>query len=214
VKLIRPVGSTSQTIGLFIRNNSVTTGVGLTGLAYNTAGLTAYYWIAGANAPVSIALATLASDTTAYSSGGFLDLSTSGAGAAVAGLYRFDVPNAVLASVGAAYVILLGAANMEPCTIEFQVSGLSLDDGVRAGLTALPNVAVGTRGQILTDSDVIETQGSITVQQALSTMLAALAGVTSSNGSVIASPNGGATRITATVTAANNRTAMTLTPSS
>ena len=60
---------------------------------------------------------------------------------------------------------------------------------------------------------VIETEGSITVGQALSSILASAAGVTGTGGSVFKSPNGVATRITATVNGSNERTAITLTPS-
>jgi hypothetical protein len=61
---------------------------------------------------------------------------------------------------------------------------------------------------------VVESEGSYTIQQVLSLLVAALAGVTASGGSVLKTPNGVATRITATVDGSNNRTAMTLTPSS
>lgn len=62
---------------------------------------------------------------------------------------------------------------------------------------------------------VVETQGSYTLQQAMSIILAALAGVTDDNGATIKTPNGSATRIAATIdTDADERTAMTLTPSS
>ena len=43
MKLIITKGATSVGVNVFIRDNSVTTGAGLTGLAYNTASLTAYY---------------------------------------------------------------------------------------------------------------------------------------------------------------------------
>jgi hypothetical protein len=66
----------------------------------------------------------------------------------------------------------------------------------------------------LTGATVVETQGSYTVQQAISVMLAALAGVTSSGGATFATPDGVSTRIAATTNASNERTAMTLTPSS
>jgi hypothetical protein len=61
---------------------------------------------------------------------------------------------------------------------------------------------------------VIESQGSITFQQAMSTVLAVLAGVTSDGGVTFKSPNGVSTRVAATVNALNERTAITLTPSS
>jgi hypothetical protein len=60
---------------------------------------------------------------------------------------------------------------------------------------------------------VIETEGSITVGQALSVILAAASGVTASGGAVLKDPSGTATRITATINGSNERTAMTLTPS-
>jgi hypothetical protein len=61
---------------------------------------------------------------------------------------------------------------------------------------------------------VVESNGSITLQQAVSLILAACSGVTSSGGTVLKDPSGTATRITATVDGSNNRTAMTVTPSS
>jgi hypothetical protein len=60
---------------------------------------------------------------------------------------------------------------------------------------------------------VVETEGSYTVQQVLSLVLAALAGETTDGGNTLQTPNGGATRIAATVNGSNERTAMTLTPS-
>jgi hypothetical protein len=47
----------------------------------------------------------------------------------------------------------------------------------------------------------------------MSILLSVLAGVTGTGGTVLKSPNGVATRVTATVNASNERTAMTLTPS-
>jgi hypothetical protein len=63
-------------------------------------------------------------------------------------------------------------------------------------------------------ASVVETQGSYTLQQAISIILSAVAGVSSSGGAVLESPDGVATRISATIDGSNNRTAMSLTPSS
>jgi hypothetical protein len=60
---------------------------------------------------------------------------------------------------------------------------------------------------------VVESNGSITLKQAVDLILAACAGVTSSGGTVLKDPSGTATRITATIDGSNNRTAMTVTPS-
>jgi hypothetical protein len=62
-------------------------------------------------------------------------------------------------------------------------------------------------------ASVVESNGSITLKQAVDLILAACAGVTSSGGTVLKDPSGTATRITATVDGSNNRTAMTVTPS-
>lgn len=63
-------------------------------------------------------------------------------------------------------------------------------------------------------SKVVESAGSYTAQQVLSIALAVLAGETNTGGTVFRTPNDTATRVTATVDGSNNRTAMTLTPSS
>lgn len=68
------------------------------------------------------------------------------------------------------------------------------------------------------DSDVwsstVEAEGSYTAKDVLSIALAVLAGETTSAGATFKTPNGTATRVTATVNASNERTAMVLDPSS
>lgn len=61
---------------------------------------------------------------------------------------------------------------------------------------------------------VCESEGSYTAQQIMSVLLSVAAGVTSSGGAVFEPPNGTGTRVSATVNASNERTAMALTPSS
>jgi len=63
-------------------------------------------------------------------------------------------------------------------------------------------------------AEIVETQTSITFQQAMSIVLAAVAGETSGNGLTFKSSDGVATRIVAVVDTSNNRTSITLTPSS
>lgn len=60
---------------------------------------------------------------------------------------------------------------------------------------------------------VVETEGSYTLQQALSIVLAAVAGRSANSGLTFKTPNNAADRIVAAVDGSNNRTAMTLTPS-
>lgn len=130
--------ATSQILYLFIRDSSVTTGAGLTGLVFNSSGLTAYY-VRPAGSATSISLVTQTA-TGAYSSGGFVAVD----GTNMPGVYRFDVPNAVLATgVNSAVVMLKGATNMEPVVLEIQLVSFNPNDSVRLGLTALPNAAAG-----------------------------------------------------------------------
>ena len=61
---------------------------------------------------------------------------------------------------------------------------------------------------------VCESEGNYTAKQILSIILAAVAGRTTDSGLTFKTPNNNATRIAATVNASDERTAITLTPSS
>ena len=145
-KQIVQINNTSRTEYVFIQNSSVSTGAGLTGLAFNSAGLTADYCVER-GARVNIPLVTQTA-TGAYSSGGFVAVD----GTNMPGLYRFDIPNAVFASAGSdkAVVMLKGATNMAPVLLEYQIVAFNPDDAVRLGLTAIPNQAQGTAGSLPT----------------------------------------------------------------
>jgi len=67
-KQLVQLNNTSRTEYVFIQNSSSTTGAGLTGLVFNSAGLTAYYAVErGAATPITLVTQTA---TGAYSSGG------------------------------------------------------------------------------------------------------------------------------------------------
>jgi len=90
-------------------------GSALTGLAYNSSGLTAYYVRPGAS-PTAISLATQTA-TGSYSSGGFVAVDNTN----MPGLFRIDIPNAVFNSgVDEATIYIRGAANMNPLRIEYR----------------------------------------------------------------------------------------------
>ena len=144
-KQLVQLNNTSRTEYVFIQNSSSTTGAGLTGLVFNSAGLTADY-VVERGLRQSITLATLATADAAWSSGGFIAVD----GTYMPGLYRIDIPNAVFATADKAVVILKGATNMAPVVLEYQITGFNPDDAVRLGLTAIPNVAQGTTGAIST----------------------------------------------------------------
>jgi len=149
MKLSIKAGATSQSCNVFIQDSSSTTGAGLSGLAYNTAGLAAYYSFSGANATATaITLATLATVTTAWSSGGFIEIDATH----MKGWYRLDIPDAALAtSKGRSVSIhLYGATNMAPCPIEIELTGWDNQDAVHGGMSALPNTACTTNASLLT----------------------------------------------------------------
>ncbi len=77
-------------------------------------------------------------------------------------------------------------------------------------IAGIPDVAATTAA---IRAMVVETEGSITLQEVLSVGLAVLAGESTNGGKTFLSPNGNATRAAATTNASNERTAMTLTPS-
>lgn len=117
MKLSIKKGTTSKTIAVFIPDSSKTDGSGLTGLVYNSAGLVASYWRPGGSR-TAITLATLASVTAAYSSGGFIEIDATN----MKGWYRLDLPDAVLATgADVAGVHLQGATNMAPVPLEIQL---------------------------------------------------------------------------------------------
>lgn len=155
-KQIVQANNTSRSEYIFIQNSSVSTGAGLTGLVFNSAGLTAYY-VVERGAATAITLVTLASATAAYTSGGFIAVD----GTNMPGLYRFDVPNALFATAGTDKVVVMlkGATNMAPVLLEYQIVAFNPDDAVRLGLTAIPNVAQGTSGSLPTGNAT----GAVTV---------------------------------------------------
>jgi hypothetical protein len=117
MKLSILAGSTSQTVNIWVQNSTSTTGAALTGLVFNSAGLTAYYALSRA-AAVSITLATLGAVTSSYSSGGFIEIDATN----MPGWYRFDIPDAALASGRFVSLHLAGATNMAPLPIEIELT--------------------------------------------------------------------------------------------
>jgi hypothetical protein len=145
MKLSLKAGTTSKTVNIFMQDSSSTTGAGLTGLAFNTASLVAYYALPRA-AAVQITLATQ-TVTGAYSSGGFVEISS----ANMPGWYRFDIPDAAIAASNSfSSIHFKGATNLAPLPIEIELTAWDNQDAVRGGLTALPNVASGSAGAIPT----------------------------------------------------------------
>ena len=128
-------GSTDRSVTVRIIDS--TAGTPETGVVFNTAGIDLWYRREGA-AVSSITEATLASLTTAHADGGFLHVSH--------GEYRLDLPDAAFAT-GAEYVDFGGTVTgMIVIGGRIRLVDFDLEDGVRLGLTALPNAAADAAG--------------------------------------------------------------------
>lgn len=157
-------GGTSKSVDLALIQNSsaATPGDPITGLAFNTASLTAYY---RKGATGTLTAITLATQTVggAYSSGGFVQISSSNA----PGQYRFDIPNTVIDTSGEANITFTGATDLATHTLKIIVTAIDFYDTVRAGLTSLPNVVSGSAGALITSgtgtSQLSVTSGGINV---------------------------------------------------
>jgi len=97
-------GTTSKIVRFYLKNSS--TGNGLTGLAYNTGGLTIYYTREGdtSSTAVSLSLGVLGT----WSSGGFKEVDSTH----MSGLYEFGIPNAAITGVNSVVFCIQGAANL------------------------------------------------------------------------------------------------------
>lgn len=111
-----PAGTTSKLIRIFIQDTSKSDGSGLTGLVYNSVGLTAYYVREGASAATAITLATMVVGT--WATGGFKEVDA----ANLPGVYEVGIPDAALATGASTVVVYFkGAANMAPTIKEIQL---------------------------------------------------------------------------------------------
>lgn len=109
----------------------------ITGLTNSSTGLLSKYVLSGA---ASVAISIISQTVTgAYSSGGFVEIDAT----AFPGLYRFDIPNAALASGNKSYVSLYGYSGMNVSMLEYDLVAYNPQDAVRLGLTALPNATAG-----------------------------------------------------------------------
>lgn len=118
MKLKITSGTTSKLARIFVQDSSATDGSGLTGLVYNSAGLT-WYWIQdGDAAPTAVTPATATVGT--WTSGGFKEVDATN----MPGVYEIGIPNAALDANGTTHMLLKGATNMAPVAIEIECDGI------------------------------------------------------------------------------------------
>lgn len=153
MKLSIKAGATSQSVNIFVRDSSSTTGAGLASVAPAggalLSGTKLYYSFTGANASagVAVSLSVLAAVNSAYSSGGIVTID----GTNMIGFVRVDLPDASITTGKGRVVsfLLFGGTNMAPTPFEIELTGWDNQDAVRGGLTAIPNVAAGGDGSIM-----------------------------------------------------------------
>src|SRR3990167_7538527 len=164
MKLILKKGASSQTALVFVMDSSSTAGAGLTGLTFESAGLSWYYYREGAGTGATqVTLATMTIGT--WATGGFVQLDATD----MPGWYDLGIPNAALLT-GASFVgmQLKGATNMAPTNVEIQLVDADLEDGVRLGLTALPNAAADAAGGLpISDTGGLDMDGLSTFNPAV-----------------------------------------------
>lgn len=144
-KLQIKAGTTSKLLDVFIQDSSSTTGAGLTGLVFNSSGLTAYYYREGEGSSTLITLATMTLGT--WASSGFIVID----GTNMPGCYQIGIPNAAIASGAKSVLIMLkGATNMAPLVLEIELTSTDNQDATRGGMTALPNANAEASGGLYT----------------------------------------------------------------
>jgi len=229
-KLAIKPGSTSVTLYVFVQNSASGVGEGKSGLVHNSSGLNCYY-VRTRSDNSAITLANLVAVNSAWSSGGFKEVSEVN----MPGVYRLDLPDAVCAAgARSAVVMLKGAADMAPVVLEIDLSNdANVENWKGAAAQAMTGDAFARLGapsgaSVSADiasidpltaqetADAVGTrviEGTHTVDDILRIIAAALAGETSGSGTAtveILGLDGATTRITATVSPEGNRTAMTL----
>lgn len=133
-------GSTSVILGdIFLQDSSKSTGDGLAGLLFNSAGLTCYYHRNTGNVSVAVALANMTLGT--FASGGFKEIDAVN----MKGGYAFCPPDAAMAA-GAQSVTFWfqGATNLAPMPIEVELTATNNQDAAAGGMTSIAAIKAKT----------------------------------------------------------------------
>ena len=152
---IKP-GSTDVSLLVWVQDSASTTGGGKTGIAYNASGLTAYYARPGeAAAAITLATQTV---TGAHSDGGWVEVDATN----MPGLYRLDLPDAVVAAgVRSAVVHVKGASGMAPLLLEIDIASQVDAVAISGDATAADNLEAQFDGTGLTGDTYPSTQAQV-----------------------------------------------------
>ena len=132
-------GSTSVRRLIFVADSSSTVGAGLTGLAYNTSGLAAYYFAGDLSNEVQI---TLASATLgSWTSGGFVEVDATN----MPGWYEVGIPDAALDGGNEVAIQYRGATNMVPVNIYIELDAVDYQSATNFGLSKFADIETDTQ---------------------------------------------------------------------
>lgn len=145
-------GATSQSIDIFIADARSNLGGGLTGLVYNSSGLVAYYRLGATGGSTQIT--PLATQTVggAWSSAGFVEIDA----VHMPGMYRFDIPDAVLASTPDATLYFQGATNMIPVELAIPIVAYDPNSATDLGLSSVTAIKTQTDKMAFTVTNQID----------------------------------------------------------
>lgn len=111
-------GTTGRIEYIYIIDSLSSTGLGKTNISFNTSGLNGHYVrLAGSATTITFVSQTA---TGAWTSGGWAEIDAT----RMAGIYRVDLPDDIFAAGSdKAIVVIKGAANTIPVTLEYQIVG-------------------------------------------------------------------------------------------
>jgi hypothetical protein len=111
------IGSTGRSEYIYIIDSLSSTGLGKTGIAYNTSGLNGHY-IRNAGSATTITFASQTA-TGSWISGGWAEVDQ----IRMPGIYRVDLPDAIFASGSDKSIVFIkGVSNTIPVTLEYQLT--------------------------------------------------------------------------------------------
>lgn len=158
--IVKAQSNASRRELIFVLDSSSTTGAGKTGIAHNASGLKAYYYRPGDSTASQISLKNIALGD-AFDAGGWVEVDPTN----MPGVYRIDIPDGAFTSVvnkDKTVVVISGAANMAPVTLEYTLVAYDPNNGTSLGLSNI-DTNIGSRMATFTlpsNFDLLSINGS------------------------------------------------------
>lgn len=206
MKLKIQQGSTSQLAAVFIQDSSATDGSGLTGLAYNSSGLTWYWFQSGDASATQVTPATATVGT--WASGGFVEVDATN----MPGVYEIGIPDAAINAAGITYMMLKGATNMAPVLIEIECDEIAYQSATQVTADLSSAASSSVNAELVDVINVDTLVAGVTVAEALRRIGAVCSYKISGAGSgteTVTPWDNGAETIVFTVDSSGNRTSVT-----